>query len=83
MGGTIQSNINNWPKTLEDDEQSIICFLELEVALFDENILQARCVGIGMIDECSSKCFWKGYRMPHMDLHMDVMQPLAVTSHHK
>lgn len=61
MGGTIPSNINNWPKTLEDDEKSVICFLDLEVPIFDENIFQARFVGIGMIDECSSKTFWKGF----------------------
>lgn len=66
---TILYNIGNGPITQNDDGKPIVHLLDLnigmKVALSDGSTSKEKCVGMNVIDECSPKGTWKGFRVPH------------------
>ena len=57
------------PILVLDDEKPIEEFLTLkewmEVALLVSDDAGCRCAGLGIIDECSPRGVWCGFRVPH------------------
>ena len=57
------------PIPVLDDEKPIGEFLtlkeQMEVALLVSDDAGSRCAGLGIIDECSSRGVWCGFRVPH------------------
>ena len=57
------------PIPVLDDEKSIEEFLtlkeQMEVYLLVSDDAGCRCVGLGIIDECSPRGVWCGFRVPH------------------